>query len=104
MLSITRVNTVSHLLHDSFPIIVALGSAFLLAVGIKTFLGLTFGGMFLALAGYLLPRDRRRSSASIEAGPVKVKWEGPTAIAFLIVAVLLVVYAMVVFFYSREII
>ena len=57
---------------ELLPIITTLGIAFVTIVGVKTFLGVTFGGMFITLAGFLLPHSRAQSSANIEAGPLKV--------------------------------
>jgi len=61
---------------ELLPIITTLGIAFVTIVGVKTFLGVTFGGMFITLAGFLLPHSRAQSSANIEAGPLKVRWGG----------------------------
>ena len=86
------------------PVIMPLGISFVTIVGVKLFLGVTFGGMFLTLAGFLLgPHYRSKSSASLEAGPLKVQWEGAATIALLVAGVLLLMLATLAFVHSHQI-
>jgi len=70
---------------------------------VKAFLGVTFGGMFLTLAGFLLPQSRGESSANIEAGPLKVRWEGAAAMALLVAGVLMLMLAFFAYMYSHQV-
>jgi hypothetical protein len=88
---------------ELLPIITTLGITFVTIVGVKAFLGVTFGGMFLTLAGFLLPHSRGESSANIEAGPLKVRWEGAATMALLVAGVLMLMLALFAFVYSRQV-
>ena len=91
-------------LHELLPLIVTLGITFVTIVGVKAFLGITFGGMFLTLSGYVLPsHSQERSSANIEAGPVKVRWQGVASMALLVAGVLMLILALFAFLDSRQI-
>ena len=91
-------------LHELLPLIATLGITFVTIVGVKTFLGITFGGMFLTLSGYVLPpHSRDTSSANIEAGPVKVRWRGIASMGLLVAGVLMLILALFVFLDSRQI-
>jgi hypothetical protein len=91
-------------LHELLPLIATLGIAFVTIVGVKAFLGITFGGMFLTLGGYVLPSHHRdRSSADIEAGPVKMRWQGHASMALLVAGVLMLILSLVAFLDSRQI-
>ena len=91
---------------ELLPTITTLGITFVTIVGVKAFLGVTFGGMFLTLAGFLLPHSRGGSSANsanIEAGPLKVRWEGAATMALLVAGVLMLMLALLAFMYSRQV-
>ena len=95
---------VLHLMADLLPLVTALGITFLTIVGVKAFLGVTFGGMFLTLAGYFLPpHSRDGSSANLEVGPVKVRWEGAASMALFVAGMLMLMLALFAFVYSHEI-
>jgi len=94
-----------HLLYELLPIIGPLGIAFITIVGVKAFLGVTFGGVFLTLGGIVLPSHARdKSSADVGAGPVKVKWEGPASLALFVAGVLMLIIGLFAFFESHQII
>jgi hypothetical protein len=94
-----------HVVLDLLPIIGPLGIAFITILGVKTFLGVTFGGVFLTLGGMVLPfHAGDKSSADIGAGPVKVKWEGPASLALFVVGVLMLILGLYAFFESHKII
>lgn len=99
-------------LHELLPVILPLLIAFVTVVGVKAVLGVTFGGMFLALGGFVLPykspeRDkgsaRDESSANIEAGPVKVRWQGLASTGLLVAGVLMLILAIIVYLDSHVI-
>jgi hypothetical protein len=91
-------------LHELFPLIATLGITFVTIVGVKAFLGITFGGMFLTLSGYVLPpHSRDRSSANLEAGPIRVRWQGVASMALLVAGVLMLILALFGFLDSRQI-
>jgi hypothetical protein len=92
-----------HHIAEHLPIIITLGISFVAVVGVKTVLGITFGGMFFALAGGLLPHFRDRSTANIEAGPIKARWEGPATMALLVGGVLMLMLGFFAFVYSHQI-
>ena len=87
---------------ELLPIITTLGIAFVTIVGVKTFLGVTFGGMFITLAGFLLPHSRAQSSANIEAGPLKVRW-GATTMALLVVGASMLMFALFAYVHSHQV-
>jgi len=92
-------------LHELLPVIITLGITFVTIVGVKAFLGITFGGMFLTLSGYVLPSHSRDSnSANLEAGPVKVRWQGAASMALLVAGVLMLILALFAYLDSRQII
>jgi hypothetical protein len=95
-------------LHDMLPLILYLGFTFVAVWGVKALLGVTFGGMFLTMAGYvgyvLHPDTRDRSSANLEAGPVKVRWDGAAQAAVLVAGVLMLVMGLCAFLYLHQVI
>jgi hypothetical protein len=93
-----------HLIVPHLPVIISLGLSFVTLVGVKTVLGFTFGGMFFALASRLLPHFRGRSSATIEAGPLKVSWDGAATMALLVVGVFMMMIGFYAFVFRNQII
>ncbi|GLR85361.1 hypothetical protein [Bradyrhizobium iriomotense] len=97
-------------LHELLPVILPLIIAFVTILGVKAFLGVTFGGMFLALGGFVLPSPSRdkssadKSSADVKVGPVKVRWQGVASTGLLVAGVLMLILALLAYLNSHEII
>ena len=96
---------VLHQMVDLLPLITTLGITFVTIVGVKAFLGVTFGGMFLTLAGYLYRPHHSRDgcSANLEAGPVKVRWEGAATMTLFVAGVLMLMLAFYAFVFSHQV-
>jgi len=92
------------LLLHLLPLLMTLGITVVTIVGVKAFLGITFGGMFLTLASYILPpHSRDGSSANLVAGPVKVRWQGAASMALFVAGALMLMLALFGFVYSHQI-
>lgn len=86
------------------PVILTLVVTFVTVVGVKAFLGVTFGGMFLALGSFVMPpHSQEKSSGDVVAGPVKVKWQGVASTGLLVAGVLMLVLALLAYLDSHEV-
>ena len=95
------------LLHE-VPVLLPLLIAFVTMVGVKVFFGVTFGGMFLALAGFIMPsrsgQGSTESSGKIVVGPITLTWQGVASTGLLVAGLLMIIMALYAYIHTHEII
>jgi hypothetical protein len=95
-----------HLLVHELPVIIPLGLSLLTISALKIFLGVTFGGLFMTLFGFLLksPRFQGKSTANIELGNVKVSWDGAATMALIVAGLLMLILGVLAYLLTHQII
>jgi hypothetical protein len=95
-----------HVVTNELPVIIPLGLSLLTISALKMFLGVTFGGLFVTLFGFLLksPHLRGRSSANIELGNVKVSWDGAATMALIVAGLLMIILGVLAYLMTQQII